>query len=621
MRGAILGTVLIGLGYLFNSQSFDAEDRARDNKGRPMPKIGVNKTGNNYWGKQFTPYNLWKYRHPAWLRVYAEGWGVDLKTLSSKEKAYLKELYDEDIDTQNALKSLIRKHSVRATNPPADIKGSSAPVKASKTSSTQSTLVGGGGFGSIGGFGMPLTTTPTTPPKPAPTPKPTPPNPSTPPTDIPQVNAMLALDFMKHGHAIQFPAIVQRKLDGVRCLATRKDGKVILQSRQNNAFHALGHIREDIQDMKLPSNIVLDGELYSHAGKLTFQKLAGLVRRQSLSDEETEEIKEIRYHVYDMIDLDDPDRSFTDRHAYLQRLVDNGEPSYIDLVENFEVGGVDEADELHSQFVQNGYEGLMFRNKDSPYQGRRSRHLQKYKKFDDDEFEIVGYEEARGKDAGSVIWILETEDGQKFRARPKGKIAERRKMFTNGDSYIGKMLTVKYFGLTDGGIPRFPIGITVRDYEAETYAADNIEDYAHHLCADDEVDEVSTRIRITENEERVLRNLPESQVNSMMAFVRTRNQYPGGGWEYGGAQAPVKQRMESMVKKGLLEKRNVTVRKGIGHGEYVREEYRLTPFGVRILRIYHNDSKWLQRMFRVGDSSFRRKGSHYKDAMEGLLDG
>ena len=79
MRGAILGTVLIGLGYLFNSQSFDAEDRARDNKGRPMPKIGVNKTGNNYWGKQFTPYNLWKYRHPACLRVYAEGWGVDLK--------------------------------------------------------------------------------------------------------------------------------------------------------------------------------------------------------------------------------------------------------------------------------------------------------------------------------------------------------------------------------------------------------------------------------------------------------------------------------------------------------------------------------------------------------------
>jgi len=26
-------------------------------------------------------------------------------------------------------------------------------------------------------------------------------------------------------------------------------------------------------------------------------------------------------------------------------------------------------------------------------------------------------------------------------------------------------LTVKHFGLTDSGLPRFPIGITVRDYE------------------------------------------------------------------------------------------------------------------------------------------------------------
>ncbi len=513
MRGAILGTVLIGLGYMFNTQSFEADERVRDNKGRPVPKIGVNKTGNNYWGKQFLPYHMWKYRHPACVRVYAEGWGVDLKTLSSKEKAFLKELYDEDIDTQNALKSLIRKHGVRATKAPSDIKSSSAPVKASTTSSTQTTLVGGGGFGSVGGFGMPLSTTPPTPPKPSPTPKPTPP-----PTDIPQVKAMLALDFMKHGHAIQFPAIVQRKLDGVRCLASNTKGKIILQSRQNNAFHDLEHIKEDIQDMHLPPNIVLDGELYSHAGKLTFQKLAGLVRRQTLTESERDEIKEIRYHVYDMIDLNNPDRSFTDRHAYLDRLVKISKPNYIDLVENFEVGDVEEADELHSQFVRNGYEGLMFRNKDSPYEGKRSRHLQKYKKFDDDEFEIVGYEEARGKDEGSVIWILQTSDGQRFRARPTGTIQERRKMFDDGDSYIGKMLTVKYFGLTDGGIPRFPIGITVRDYEAETYSADKPEEYSHHLCADDD----PTRIKITDREERVLRNLPESQVKMMMSFVRTQ---------------------------------------------------------------------------------------------------
>jgi DNA ligase-1 len=114
-------------------------------------------------------------------------------------------------------------------------------------------------------------------------------------------------------------------------------------------------------------------------------------------------------------------------------------------------------------------EGLMFRNIDSPYQGKRSAHLQKYKKFDDAEFKVIGYEEAQGKDAGTVIWILETVSGEQFRARPKGTLAERAEMFNTvsrkPETYIGKMMTIKYFGLTDAGIPRFPIAIALRNYE------------------------------------------------------------------------------------------------------------------------------------------------------------
>ncbi len=77
----------------------------------------------------------------------------------------------------------------------------------------------------------------------------------------------------------------------------------------------------------------------------------------------------------------------------------------------------------------------------------------------------MGYEEASGKDAGTVIWVLETPTGDQFRARPKGTMAERTTMFQNAPSYIGKQMTVQYFGLTDAGIPRFPIAIALRDYE------------------------------------------------------------------------------------------------------------------------------------------------------------
>jgi DNA ligase-1 len=49
--------------------------------------------------------------------------------------------------------------------------------------------------------------------------------------------------------------------------------------------------------------------------------------------------------------------------------------------------------------------------------------------------------------------------------RPKGTIEDRRDIFKKAQSYVGKKLTVKYQELTDDGIPRFPIGLAIRDYE------------------------------------------------------------------------------------------------------------------------------------------------------------
>ena len=296
------------------------------------------------------------------------------------------------------------------------------------------------------------------------------PTPQPPPPTVSPVTAMTALSFDKHSSKIKFPAVVQRKLDGVRCLSwTDANDDVVMMSRRNNPFYGLDHIRKEIKSLNLPANIVLDGELYAHGDKMTFQKLAGLVRRRTAKDADAKEIEKIRYHVYDMIDLNDRMKPFKDRHKFLDNNIGVKKPVYLDVVENFIVADKEEGDKRHSQFVQEGFEGLMFRNIDSPYQGKRSAHLQKYKKFDDAEFKVVGYEEAQGKDAGTVIWVLENVAGEQFRARPKGTLAERAKMFdtvsTKPDTYIGKMMTIKYFGLTDAGIPRFPIAIALRNYE------------------------------------------------------------------------------------------------------------------------------------------------------------
>jgi DNA ligase-1 len=38
-------------------------------------------------------------------------------------------------------------------------------------------------------------------------------------------------------------------------------------------------------------------------------------------------------------------------------------------------------------------------------------------------------------------------------------------MLRRAAELIGKRLTVRYQELTDGGVPRFPVGVAVRDYE------------------------------------------------------------------------------------------------------------------------------------------------------------
>ena len=75
------------------------------------------------------------------------------------------------------------------------------------------------------------------------------------------------------------------------------------------------------------------------------------------------------------------------------------------------------------------------------------------------------FTEGEGLDKGLVIWICKTKEGRTFNVRPRGTHAERAEFFKNGQTYVGKMLTVRFQELTGDGIPRFPVGIAFRDYE------------------------------------------------------------------------------------------------------------------------------------------------------------
>ena len=106
----------------------------------------------------------------------------------------------------------------------------------------------------------------------------------------------------------------------------------------------------------------------------------------------------------------------------------------------------------------------MLRNYDSTYQlNKRTKDLQKYKDFMEDEFKIIGFTDGEGSEKGQVIWKCITKDGKEFIVVPIGTRAHRKKLFKEAEKHIGKQLTVKFFRYTEKGIPLIAKGKDIRE--------------------------------------------------------------------------------------------------------------------------------------------------------------
>lgn len=266
---------------------------------------------------------------------------------------------------------------------------------------------------------------------------------------------MLAHDYHKRGKSIVFPAFVQAKLDGVRSIFHNG----ILSSRMGKPFSGLEHITGELGSAT-EAGLILDGEVYSTS--LPFQQFVGLVKKKKFTAADLEQLKQVNLWVYDCVN----DKPFDERLAMLKAFFAKHKFAHVKLLPTEEAASAADLKGFHDAYVAEGYEGLIVRNKKGAYHlATRSADLQKYKEFEDDEYEVVGFTEGEGHEKGLVIWTCKTKDGKKFNVRPRGTHEERAQLFKDAGSYVGKKLTVRFQELTGDGIPRFPVGITFRDYE------------------------------------------------------------------------------------------------------------------------------------------------------------
>ena len=258
---------------------------------------------------------------------------------------------------------------------------------------------------------------------------------------------------------IVFPCFVQPKLDGLRCVVDLVNGAPVYQSRTGGAFTVLQHLDSSIQQI-LSQNptLVLDGELYTR--QIPFEELAGIIKKKTLTEVDKQKIQCVQYHVYDLII---PEVPFRERLAALQQVIPSTS-TYIIPVLTYLANGSADFKEKFSEYVAQGFEGIMLRNTEGLYQENyRSNDLMKYKEFFENEYKIVDFKEAVGRDAGTVIWECETPEGRRFSVRPRGTQEARREWFSKAPSLVGKQLTVIFQELSEMGVPRFPVGKAIRD--------------------------------------------------------------------------------------------------------------------------------------------------------------
>ena len=286
---------------------------------------------------------------------------------------------------------------------------------------------------------------------------------------------MLANEFdMEKEKSVSFPVFIQPKLDGVRCLIYKDDNQIIFQSRQNTIYEEFEHLLPELQHLMSQftdqEGLILDGELYTHG--MPFERITSMVRS---SKSKRKNIEELNYHVYDCFYSGDSNLSknqmpYSERYQVLKGAFGHTIYSKLVLVETHVANSKRDVEDFHTHYTSliNPYEGVMIRTPNGSYkQQGRSKDLQKYKKFMDEEFEVVGHHEGTGGHSGTAIFECRSNVNREkiFGVTMQGTLESKRKMMENVRDYYGKMLTIKYQEKSNEGIPRFPVGLAFRDYE------------------------------------------------------------------------------------------------------------------------------------------------------------
>ncbi|MDR3249534.1 MAG: hypothetical protein LBS95_00430 [Mycoplasmataceae bacterium] len=254
--------------------------------------------------------------------------------------------------------------------------------------------------------------------------------------------------------------MISRKIDGVRVLSLLNNGEVEFYSRTGAQFQTLSTLKEQTKKIlnlakdRHNDDFVLDGEccLIDEDGKDDFSGMMKQITKKNYT------VLNPKYIIFDFIKKSEFDSAsgktiFKERMKMLEDLNIESLGNCIQLIPHQNSITKNDYEKWIKHSKDKAWEGLMLRDENSVYTGKRSFDLQKIKSFYDAEYKVIGLEEGKKKMLVNGI-MQETNCIKSLVIEHKGKHMnvgsgisdeERVLWYKNPKLILNKIITVQYF--------------------------------------------------------------------------------------------------------------------------------------------------------------------------------
>lgn len=266
--------------------------------------------------------------------------------------------------------------------------------------------------------------------------------------------------------------VLEPKYDGARILVHKAEDGVHFYTRTGHDHKGrLPHIEAALGF--LPAGTWLDGELIAAKqdddGKIVcdWGQVQSILGSKGVHPDHTK----VSYAVFDLMMLNDTDirrLPLQNRREALETIFEDEGGSCVTLTPQF-----DATQEIHDNLVDLGWEGSIVKRRESLYSsGKRGAGWSRIKACVEIEVVIMDYQEGKNSFSGLVGALIfgQYKDGELVeRGKCSGFTYDQRMKFSNDrDKYLGKVIGLKHYGVTEGGRFRHPQFVRFRDDKLAT---------------------------------------------------------------------------------------------------------------------------------------------------------